>query len=162
MKNKNKKYRGLTLVETLIYLAILSMVITFIVPTLYSLELLRSRMIKSENLIADYVFIEINIRDLLKKSHQIISPEFGGNSAELKIRRSGGPTVTIRGDEDNNLVYIDGEYSQILNNPHFVLKNFNLHRLGDEDYSENFETIKYRYDTDFIFGTSSVGIFVNQ
>jgi len=160
-KNQRKLRQGLTLFETLIYLAIVSLVISSLLPTLNSLELLQDRVIKSGSVVADRIFIEVSTRDLIRKRSSIISPRQNESSTQLSVRLDDNSIFTISGDGENNLTILEDDgVPKILNSPDFFLKNFNLSRDHSDDF-QNFETIEYRYDTDFIFGTSSV-VFITK
>ncbi|MEK7185613.1 MAG: type II secretion system protein, partial [Patescibacteria group bacterium] len=97
--NYNSNFNsGFSLVETLIYLAILSIIMTAIVPTFYALEQTRGRIGRSSVELSDRIFIESNIRQLIKNQRDILEPGLDEDSDTFEVRLFGGSGGGSSGD----------------------------------------------------------------
>lgn len=151
---------GFSLVETLIYLAILSMIMSVLVPTFYTLESLRDRIVKTSEALNDRIFIESQIRQLLKTQTEIIEPRRDTSADELILDVAAGNS-----NEDLFTFRLENQKLTLnatpLHGDGYLVKSFNARRLSTDEFGNEFgifEIIQYEYD----FGTSSVSIFINE
>lgn len=171
-KNKTKKpnkITGFSLIETLIYLAILSLIMATLAPTLFTLESLKIRARNSGIEISDRMFVDSHLKNLLNRQETIIQPAENAKSKELKIRVKGNLVFTVHQRTEaefaeSGLVLIeDSDEPQGLHSQSLKIKDFNLERQSNFDI---FEIIKYRYESNSelsnFFGTTSKSFLIQS
>ena len=89
--------KGLTLIETVLYIALLSFLIVTAIPMLIDLNTWRSKQTAFENAISEFVFLEGQIRNLIKEADSVDVPHVGESSGELRVETSDHGTVSFLG-----------------------------------------------------------------
>lgn len=74
--NMNK---GITLIETVIYLALFSFLITTMLPCFFDTNIWRARLEKNAAIVSDHLFIEGVLADLVRNSDEVKREDLGGN-----------------------------------------------------------------------------------
>jgi len=154
-----KKYRGFTLVETLVYLALLSMALSGFVALGISIANMRNKADAMEEtntdlrLAADTLFREIR----LAKSVEI--PAKGQSSNILKLIMSDGMPVFFSTSTEGRLTMTEGTEGGIrVSGPETVFTNLIFTNLGEEGTKDSLKiemTTAYRNNSgNIIYGYS--------
>jgi len=109
---KDKHYtRGLTLIETVLYMALLSILFSVALPLLMNLNTWQSKQKNFADSVRDYVFIEAKIRGLLKDS-SVVTPPLGQVGSVLRVRAGNGHEATVWLNENGTGVLELEEWGQ--------------------------------------------------
>jgi len=87
--------KGITLIETILYLTLLSAFVVIAIPALINLQAWRTAQINSANVIEEFVFVNKKIKNILNEAESIQIPRPGDFSDVLTVALPGGDTVTV-------------------------------------------------------------------
>lgn len=87
--------KGLTLIETLLYIALLSFLLVALMPLLINLNYWRSGEKEMQNAMNDYLFIESTIRNILHTSELVEEPDNDELDNRLVVKLRNGEGVKI-------------------------------------------------------------------
>lgn len=93
MKRNTKK--GITLIETLLYISLLSVFVTTAIPFFIGLNEWQASQATTADAIREFLFIRNRVRFLLSTSEAVISPRQGEFSDTLELRLSGGERIML-------------------------------------------------------------------
>ncbi len=108
--------RGITLIETVLYLALLSILLATALPLLIDLNQWQSKQEITANSFRDYLFVETKIRSLLMNASDIVIPAMDETSETLVVDIDEGENeqrVIIRQNSTGNSIIFEVEGESI-------------------------------------------------
>ncbi len=125
-----KNEKGLTIIETLLYMGLFAILLTVFTQVFVSMLETQLASESFSYISGDSKFIEQKITNLLRESDSIVSPTVGNSSGTLQVvANSITYTVSI---SDTNLVLNDGTGSYNINSENTTIDSFTATNSGDE------------------------------
>lgn len=106
-KRKRRKW-GITLIEVLLYTALITIFITLALPLIIDLQMWRGEQSKRYQAMNDYLFIRAYVTNLIENADQIVAPSANESSNNLTISTD-DKNIVFGTDENGVYAEIDDE-----------------------------------------------------
>ena len=157
--SKNKMNRGLTLIETLLYIALLSVLTVTALPLLVDLNSWQSEQNVYGDATRDFLFLEAKVRFLTQRATRIIRPGAGEYSNTLSFDTENVGIITLK--SENGLI-LDYEEEGVESVPLFATSTLVESMAFYRPSTANFEMIMFSaVIRGFNFGTTTY-LFRNE
>lgn len=134
MENKKlKRIKGITLLETLIYVSIFTMFMVIVIQLLLSVQLNNNKVKQVLDLEKDRIFITNHIEELLdSKNREILQENSVFNSDNGSITFLDGESYVKYDIQNNKLVFFDGMNTIPISSSKTVINKFNISKYENE------------------------------
>ena len=148
----NKMKKGLTLIETILYLGLLSFLLSAAMPLLLNLYFEQSTQTTFAEATQEYVFTEAKVRNLINTAGAVTSPRAGEFSDTLRVNDANQNTTTIflNGktlfmDKNNETLVLNSTSTPVTNLSFYQSEGTGIKTIsfGIEISSFNFGTTSY-------------------
>lgn len=115
-RNKLKK-SGVTLLETILYFALFSVLIALIMPVIFEFDVWQQVQEKTTRSTDDYLFVQSRIKSFLSGANDLVIPAFNTTSSELLILMEHGGEARLYLDKEKSVFgirYGDNEIIPLL------------------------------------------------
>jgi type II secretory pathway pseudopilin PulG len=179
-KNENIKdaanyARGITLIETVLYIALLATLLALVLPLFLDLRSWQSKQERFADTATEYLFIQAKIKNLIQENGvRIISPAIGGHGSHLVLDSENEGRITFdfcEADESNRQkLCMDFQRRRNLpGNPYSLLSSSSVidrinfyHSRSEAAGVEGIETLQFSLSINgFDFGTTTAVISNN-
>lgn len=101
--------KGLTLIETVLYIALLAVLIVVVMPLFFEWHSLEAKQNTQNTATRDYLFLDGKMRFFMQKSTRLITPRRGEYSDVLSFDTENEGIMTIRKTDQLILDYEEGD-----------------------------------------------------
>ncbi len=174
-KNKHGVARGITLIETVLYIALLTALLTLTLPLFLDVRAWQSKQERVADTTAEYLFMQAKIKNLVQeRGARIISPEIGEYAPRLVVDSENDGTVIFELSEADEFgrkkAFMDFlERRNMLGNPYSLTSTSSVvdqitfyHSRFENNGVDGIETVQFSISINGInFGTTTAVVSNN-
>lgn len=174
-ENKNSAARGITLIETVLYISLLTVLLALTLPLFLDVRAWQSKQEGVADTIGEYLFIQAKIKNLVQeRGARIVSPEIGEYAPRLVIDLENDGRVTFELSETDELdrkkLFMDFlERRNMLSNPYSLTSTSSAvdqiafyHSRFENNGVDGIETVQFSISINGInFGTTTTVVSNN-